>query len=60
MTGVVISFNKHNRFGFIQNDSGDFYFRGIDAYKGVSVGDKVNFDLIDDHVKGVKRIETDG
>lgn len=58
MTGTIISYNRHRKYGFIQNDRGDFFFHGRDAYRGISVGDEVKFDILDDHVKGVTKVES--
>lgn len=60
MTGRVISFNRHRHYGFIQNDDGDHFFHDRNAYKGIKEGDNVSFSLVGSHVKGVRKIETDG
>lgn len=59
MTGVVISYNGHRQFGFIQNDSGDYFFHERNAYKGVKVGDQVRFNLVNDKVRGVRKDDTE-
>lgn len=57
MTGIVISYSRYHQYGFIQNDSGDYFFHNRDAYKGIKTGDEVSFDLVNDKVRGVKKIE---